>query len=407
MPRQGLSDRFEDARVDGSQVALYYIPRQNSRENLRQVGARLNLYHVCVPLASPDKCGHHFYSGNNLCIDWRVEIEHLEPSQLSNSWVEGCPQEGPMPAQVSPDYDIGPNRARIPLPDHTHPGQPQYRSARTTWIIGHLAQRAKEDTRLYRKHYIVNDGKLLIVEFWPPQEDNADDHSALKEDPNPSEQPTTGVTALSRFLAPKSIAIPSRPQTPAGSPAPTVDTPSLLAASSSSLAIASRNLQPEPTEGETGPAVIQESSPNIRCPVRLLGPTAKQLTDRTEIISSPDALHAAPETAADPDFLHPTFPSRASPIFPMQLLPYLPHPNPYPENSPATAIRDERHDIDSIVRLVQPTTHQQIILPTPVPRQEEPTSLRCVTPRLIVSDRYVISWMPGNRPDFIPRLPPR
>lgn len=318
-----------------------------------------------------------------------------------------------MPARVPPDYDIGPNRARIPLPDHTHPGQPQYRSARSTWIIGHLSQRAKEDTRLYRKHYIVNDGKLLIVEFWPPQEDNAKNHSELKEDPGASRQSAIGVAALSHFLASESTAVPSLPQTSAGSPAPTVDAPSLLTTSASHLGIPPPNLQPGPTEGETDPTMRQGSPPGIRCPVLLLGPIAKLTTDRTKATPlGPDVPQAVPEIHPFPQShkttacLDPTSPS-CSPTLSMQLLPYLPHPNSYPRNSPTAAAPNEGHDIEGNIRLVQPMTHQQIILPTPVQRQEGPASPRCVIPQLIVSDRYVISWIPGNHPDFIPRLPPR
>jgi len=296
------------------------------------------------------------------------EDERPEPGQASNS-VRADSLEDPIPIQVTPDHDIGPNRVRIALPIHMHPGRPQFKSVRLAWIIERLFRLAKEDVRWYRKHYIVNAGTLLIVEFWPPPKDSMEQgHSAPEENPNVS---MTGVL----------LGVPNEQ---AGLTFPPTITPPQLDND------ATRNLR---------------SSPNIGCSIQALGSTTR-ITDQTEIISSsPGATHDAPDTHHPPQSAqaaaHPTL------LHPMQCESYDRHPSLLHRKPRTATVKDERRDIANNTRYVRPTNHQQIILPSLVQPWEESMDFGCAIPPLIISDRYVASWVPGNSPEFVPRLPPR
>lgn len=304
-----------------------------------------------------------------LSIDWRIKgaSERPEPGQWA---VAGSPHENYTPPPTSPGDNIGSNGMRISLPDHT---RPQRESSRST----------------------------SITEF--PLEHNVKrDNLSPKE--NALQQSAAGVVAHSHFLAPHTPE-GSHPRTLTGDSVSPPDTPRLSATPAPPMSPSDSLVEADTDAVDQGPP------PDTGCPTRLLlDPMATQVAGQTGIVSPShsenDAPHAVPDThqaTPHPDFPHQTPPLHVSP---MQIEPSLLHPSPLHRNPPTAAL-DEQRDIDSIARYVRPTNHQQIILPTLVQSREEPTNLRCAVPRLIISDCYVISWMPGNSPDFVPRVPPR
>lgn len=289
-------------------------------------------------------------------------------------------------------------------------------AARSIWITGQLEyQRSRENAKPYRIHYVVNDGKLLIVEFWPPEEAKAEDRTSPSHSANTSHQSAIDVVSPKRSspqATPEHNALLSSPLA-CQLPSPQ-EIPSPSAVSAPPPRDASR--RSEPALVPTGPEVVVKREPSpeeipfdFRRPIRLLSPPGKRRADQTippgptetnpnHSISRTHESSQHKESPAQPDSLRPTSLSRT------------PHPLPNlkPTPLPPPSIISEGRDVADIMKLVRATNHHQVVLPSrKEPNYESSSSLRSPRPRILISDRYVISWMDGNHPDFVSRVPPR
>ena len=194
---------------------------------------------------------------------------------------------------------------------------------------------------------------------------------------------------------------PSPPQTCRPSP-PHEDSPQPVTPAS-----------PSPNASRSGFDVVVKQEPHSEemalgfpmRPIRLLSPPPAQRRNSQTALVSPadagpnDAISRAREPSqrekhpAEPDSLYRTTPSH---------LPFTPlHAKPMPR-PPTDA---EGHDVANIMRLVRATNHHQVVLPA---RGEcNYGGSKSPSPRILISDRHVISWVVGNSPDFVSRLPPR
>jgi len=277
-------------------------------------------------------------------------------------------------------------------------------AARLQWVTGQLEyQRSREDARPYRRHYVVNDGKLLIVEFWPIEETKVEEDRTT---PLPSATDST-ITVIppKQSPAPLHHKSSSPPQTCQPSSPHEISPPPVTPASSSPNASGSGFatcsdvvVKQEPHSEEMAPGFLMH-------PIPLLSPPPAQRRSSQTVPLSPadaepnDAISRAREPSqseehlAEPDSLHRTTPSHL-PCTPL-------HAKPMPRPT----IDAEGHDVANIMRLVRATNHHQVILPTQ--KKCNYDSSESPSPRILISDRHVISWVVGNSPDFVSRLPPR
>ena len=254
-------------------------------------------------------------------------------------------------------------------------------TARLTWIEGQLEyQRSREGARPYRKHYVVNDGKLLIVEFWPPVETEAGENKAPSTTVTMSGQSVIAAVPSKRTHSPTSLD-PDTPASPCQLPLSHDSLPTPVASPSLDV---SRSSSSGPSISNSKLAVKQEP-PSDEMPLDL-SPHANEPSQHKEHRAGQDSLS----------------PALSSHLF-------LPHLNvkPMPMPLPLSPTSEEP-DVANIMRLVRATNHHQVILPS---RErfnlESSSSFKPPMPRILVTDRYVISWMIGNYPDFVSRLPPR
>lgn len=351
-----------------------------------------------------------------------------------------------IPRALSPTYDIGPDRIRIPLPARTHKANNGTREARETWISGQLDfLRSSDDARAYRCHDLVNDGTLLIVEFWPIVETIAYDEapasppllpsSSVKDEtedrPEPPvqepEEPVEIEHPVSRSRAPS----PSTSQSsPASRDSSRRSLPSNSVTSVDEFAPNTESTKPsQPIVNEThdivvkrepSPDYIPDQLPVMRRKIRLLDPPSKRVPsevplqhhhlDMLPASSSSPRYYPSPEPSRPP----PPVPSPSSSRAPPRVSPTV-HRVDLPPIAPVTTSSGSRMpipqpgpsasgaDVGNIMRIVRRTNHQQIVLP----ERSDDSIGHGVLARMLVSPRFILSCARGGRMDFVARNPPR